>query len=458
MYGTAVQLKIAELFLLFKKRQSETLIIHGHESIHCLWNQIMRILLIGSGGREHALYEQLIKSPIVEEVKVLPGNGGIDPADLLTNLSFDDNFSAIKDYVVSANIDLVVVGPEQPLVDGITDALENHCLVFGPKKAAAQIEGSKSWARDFMARHDIPSAKYQEFTNFDQAVAALDSFGPTFVIKADGLAAGKGVTVTSNKDEAIAALKAALIENSFGNSGNKVLLEEFLPGKEASVFGICDGNRALLFQPARDYKRALDNDLGANTGGMGAVSPVEYIDSKLFAQIQTEIFDKAVAGFAKDGTPYKGLLYAGLMIYDGKARIVEFNCRFGDPETQALLPLLEDDLAPLLLQAASGRLYQDSLRFKAGVGLTVVIAANGYPGPYQKQIDLSRIDDSFNEGVHCFHAGTSRNNDSKLISSGGRIANVTATGATIDEARKKVYSQLSHRSIDGTFYRTDIGL
>ena len=418
----------------------------------------MKILILGSGGREHALYAALRKSKSAEQVLVLPGNGGIPESDRIRHITapYANGFKALQEFVQSEQFDLVVVGPEQPLVDGVADALEKTCAVFGPKKAAAQIEGSKGWARAFMERHGLPSARYAEFSDFDAALAGLDSFGPPYVIKADGLAAGKGVTVTSDREHAVQALKEALVEGVFGSSGAKVLLEEFLPGREASVFAICDGEKALAFQPARDYKRVFDNNEGPNTGGMGAVTPVEYVSETVMQQIQSEVLDRAVQGFKKDGTPYRGLLYAGLMIHEGKARLVEFNCRFGDPETQALLLLLEDDIAQLFFQAATGHLKSSSLRFRNAVGMTVVLAAEGYPGDYKKGIDLAGLEKDFVDGVQCFHAGTERNGT--LRSTGGRIANITGTGVSIEDARNRIYSQLKSRSIAGTFFRSDIGL
>ncbi len=417
----------------------------------------MKILILGSGGREHALYVALKQSASATRVSVLPGNGGIPDSDRIRHIGIqEDDYRPLRELIQTEKFDLVVVGPEQPLVDGVSDALEGLCPVFGPKKAAARIEGSKAWARAFMDRHGLPSARYAEFTDFDRAVEALDSFGPPYVIKVDGLAAGKGVTVTEDREHAVKALRSALVDGEFGASGARVLLEEFLPGSEASVFAICDGERALAFQPARDYKRAFDNNEGPNTGGMGAVTPVDYVTDSVMQQIQSEILDRAIEGFKKDGCPYRGLLYAGLMIHEGRARLVEFNCRFGDPETQALLPLLQDDLAKLFLQAATDRLQQDSLHFSGETGMTVVLAADGYPGNYKKGIDLSPLEEPFVDGVRCIHAGTER--DGGLRSSGGRIANITGTGSSIEDVRNRIYAQLKARSIDGTFFRSDIGL
>jgi len=421
---------------------------------------MMKVLILGSGGREHSLYEKLKESPTTEQVWVLPGNAGIDKEDRIALANpFENDFASLVDFVQSQSIDLVVVGPEQPLVDGVADALSKVCAVFGPTKRAAQIEGSKSWARNFMDRYQIPSTRHTEIDNVDDASQALDQYHPPYVIKADGLAAGKGVTVTQSKDEAVAAIKAALVDHSFGESGRRVVIEEFLPGKEASVFAICDGDKAVLMQPARDYKRAYDNDQGPNTGGMGAITPVDYVDDTIMQQVKFEIIDRAVAGFKAEGSPYRGLLYAGLMIHEGKAKVVEFNCRFGDPETQVLLPLLDEDLALLLFQAATGRIKADHLRFKNGVGLTVVIAAKGYPGSYTKGTDLSPLTQPFDD-VQCIHAGTewSNNENPALKSSGGRIANITATANTVNEARQKIYSQLHARPVDGIFFRSDIGL
>ncbi len=419
----------------------------------------MNVLIIGSGGREHCIYWKILQSPLLEEIYVYPGNGGILEEHIVKENLFLDFFKKLIQFVEDKKIDLVIVGPEQPLVDGIANVLQNHCLVFGPTKEAAIIEGSKSWARDFMNQNKIPSAKYKVFTNSKEAIHFLEEIHPPYVIKADGLAAGKGVTVTSERSLAIQAIQDILDKKIFGQSGSKILIEEFLEGQEASVFAFCDGNQAVLMQPARDYKRAYDQNTGPNTGGMGSVSPVEYINEELMNQIQKEIFDKVMNGFKKLGISYKGLLYAGLMIKDGKAKIVEFNCRFGDPETQVLLPLLQDDLLELCFQSAIGRISKTHLTFKKASSLGVVLAAKGYPQDYKKNINLTEFLNNVPENLYIFHAGTKYDSQSReFYSTGGRILNIVSLGNSIEENRFKIYDFLEKNPIENTFYRKDIGI
>ncbi len=417
----------------------------------------MKTLILGSGGREHALFWKISQSPKLGSLHAFPGNGGFPPDAIVRapGLSLGE-LSTIVDHVKRERYDLVVAGPEQPLVDGITDALEGICPVFGPSKAAAQLEGSKDFAKSFMVRHGIPTARAETFTEVRPALEFMHTMEPPIVIKADGLAAGKGVTVAPNYAEAEKALRDCLEGGVFGDAGRRVLIEEFMDGEEASVFAICDGERAVPFLASQDHKRAHDGDQGPNTGGMGAYLPVPFVDASLMQQVQTEILDRAVAGMKADGHPYRGLLYAGLMVKDGRARTVEFNVRFGDPETQALLRLLHEDLLDLATLSATGSLPDRPLRFHTGAAVIVVLAAGGYPGTYKKDILLKNVD--MGEGdIILFHAGTRRTEDHRILSTGGRILGVTAVAPNLAAARDAAYNRIKNIEADGTFYRQDIG-
>ncbi len=417
----------------------------------------MKVLILGSGGREHALFWKISSSPRAGEIHVFPGNGGF-PAEALVRddkLSLSDPAS-IAEFVKANGYELVVVGPEQPLVDGVADALEGICPVFGPSKAAAQLEGSKNFAKDFMKRHGIPTAGAERFTDAQAALDYLKSKEPPIVVKADGLAAGKGVTVALNRADAEKAVRECLEEGRFGESGASLLIEDFLQGEEASVFALCDGERALPFVAAQDHKRAFDGDEGPNTGGMGAYCPVPHlVTPEVMELIQTEVLDQAMAGMKADGSPYVGLLYAGLMIHDGKPSVVEFNVRFGDPETQALLRILDEDLLDLLDKAARGDLPARPLKFKDQTALVVVLAAEGYPGQYKKNVEINGLD-SLQGDIIPFHAGTKRDGD-RLVSTGGRILGITAMGANPAAAQTSVYRDMEKIDAPGTFYRKDIG-
>ena len=359
--------------------------------------------------------------------------------------------------------DLLVVGPEQPLVDGITDSLKGTCPVFGPSRAAARLEGSKEFSKNFMQKYKIPTARAKSFTELGKALAYIEGLAPPLpiVVKADGLAAGKGVSVALDHKEAREALERSLSQGFFGAAGSKVLIEEYLEGQEISVFALCDGQRALPFLPSQDHKRAYDKDMGPNTGGMGAYAPVPFVNDHLMAQIQTEILDRTMEGMQSEGEPFRGLLYAGLMVKNNKAKVIEFNVRFGDPETQALLPLLDEDLLELLQQAATGRLRPRSLSFRKAFAIVVVLAAKGYPGDHMKNIPLKNVDSS-EEDINLLHAGTSFEGG-QLLSKGGRVLNVAALASSLAEARAKVYGFLEGAvkrqalSLDSLFYRRDIG-
>lgn len=421
----------------------------------------MNVLLIGSGGREHVMYWKILQSPLLEEIYVYPGNGGILEEHRIKREIYGDlflnQFEGLKKFIQEKQIDLVIVGPEQPLVDGIKDVIGDLCLVFGPSHHGAKLEGSKSFARSFMQRYGIPSAKFQTFTSSNKAIEYLSEIDPPYVIKADGLAAGKGVTVTMDKNIAIQSIKDILDNKIFGDTS--LLVEEFLEGKEASIFAFCDGEKAIPMQPARDYKRAYDNNEGPNTGGMGSITPVEYIDSKIFSFVKKEIFDKTMNGLKQLNIKYTGILYAGLMIHNNQAKVVEFNCRFGDPETQALLPILNEDLLLLCYQCAGGNLTKDKIEFASSTSMTVVLAAEGYPKDYKKNIDLTNFLKNIPDDLLVFHAGTEYDPlEKKYYSNGGRILNITATGNSKEDVKNKIYTFLDKNRVINTFYRKDIGV
>lgn len=409
----------------------------------------MKVLLLGSGGRERALYWKLRKSQRVSDLRAFPGNGGFPEDSLIAGLNLSD-LPGLRRHVEQERYDLVVVGPEDPLVNGISDALSSVCPVFGPRAAAARLEGSKAFSKDFMERHGIPTAASRVFEAIGPALEYCEGLEPPIVIKADGLAQGKGVVVAMDRQEAEQALRDRLERDRFGEAGRRVVIEEFLPGEEASVFAICDGVRALPLLASQDHKRAFDGDQGPNTGGMGAYLPVPMMDAAVMQTVQEQVLDRAVAGMQADGHEYRGLLYAGLMIHEGRVRVVEFNVRFGDPETQALLPLLNEDLGELAQTAASGRFAPNrTLNFHPGAALVVVLAADGYPGSYKKGIELKNID-SAESDIIFFHAGT-RREGGRILSTGGRILGLTALGSGLRNARERAYARLEKVVAPGTF-------
>jgi phosphoribosylamine---glycine ligase len=417
----------------------------------------MKVLIVGSGGREHALTWAMKKSPSVERVFIAPGNPGTSA--LGTNLPGirPNDGEAVLQAARDNKIDLTIVGPESPLVEGLADRFRAEGLtVFGPSRAAARLEGSKVFSKEFMARHRIPTAP---FTVFDSATAAhqyVDRNAPPLVLKADGLASGKGVTVAMNREDAHRAIERMMVEKVFGAAGDSILIEEFLAGEEASLFVVSDGQHHVPFVAAQDHKRAYDRDRGPNTGGMGAYAPSALITKPLLAEIRERIIDPALSGLAKEGTPYVGLLYAGLMISPSGPRVVEFNCRFGDPETQALMPLLDSDLFTLLDSASHGRLAEAPLRWKSGSAVTVVLASQGYPGDYQLGYDIDGIEDAEREGAIVFHAGTAIKDD-RLVTNGGRVLNVTVHESTLGAALERVYRAAAQIRFKGMHYRRDIG-
>ena len=418
----------------------------------------MKVLIIGSGGREHALVYKAAQSKNVEQVFVAPGNAGTATELKVQNVNINaDNISALLEFALSEQIGLTIVGPEQPLVLGVVDSFEDAGLtIFGPSKAAAQLEGSKSFSKDFLAKYDIPTAEYKTFEDIDSAVAYIDDKGAPIVVKADGLAAGKGVIVALTKQEAYDAVQDMLADNKFGDAGSRVVIEEFLEGEEASFIVMVDGENVLPFATSQDHKRAYNGDQGPNTGGMGAYSPAPVVSDKIHNRIMQEVIYPTVQGMINEGTPYKGFLYAGLMINNsGEPKVIEFNCRFGDPETQPIMLRLESDLVELCQLACAGKLDTASITFNPKAAIGVVMAAGGYPGSYDKGDIISGLD-SASEIGKIFHAGTMINNGN-IVTSGGRVLCITSLGNTVTEAQQKAYKLLETVSWDNAMYRTDIG-
>jgi len=415
----------------------------------------MKILVIGSGGREHALVWKIRQSPHVSKVYCAPGNGGIAGLAECVALKADD-IPGLLAFALDQGIDLTVVGPEAPLVNGIVDVFERAGRkVFGPSKAAAQLEGSKVFAKDFMARYFVPTARYAVFEHLEAAKAAISGFTLPVVVKADGLAAGKGVVICQTRKEAEVALKAIMADRIFKDAGAKVVIEEFLVGEEASILAVCDGKHYQLLDSSQDHKRIFDNDKGPNTGGMGAYSPAPVITPELWKVITEKVIDPVVRGMGQDGTPFKGVLYAGIMVTKDGPQVLEFNVRFGDPETQAVLPRLKSDIVELMLAAIEGHLQNLKLEWDQRVCVSVVMAAGGYPGEY-KTGKVIRGLDQVPAGAIVFHAGTKKEND-QIVTSGGRVLGVTALGNGIAEAIKNVYQAVEKITFEGCQFRRDIG-
>jgi phosphoribosylamine--glycine ligase len=416
----------------------------------------MKILVIGSGGREHALAWKLAQSPRMQKVYVAPGNGGTALDADLENVS-TTGVSDLVEFVRSEKIHLTVVGPEAPLAEGVVDAFRAAGLkIFGPARAAAQLESSKDFAKAFMVRHNIPTAKYQTFTDVAAAHAYVDAEGAPIVIKADGLAAGKGVVVAQTLSEAHAAIDDMLSGNKLGSAGARVVIEECLVGEEASFIVMVDGEHVLPLASSQDHKRLLDGDAGPNTGGMGAYSPAPVVTPEVHAKIMREVILPTVAGMAKDGLPYTGFLYAGVMISGtGAIKVLEFNCRMGDPETQPIMMRLKSDLVTLLERAVEGRLDQVEAEWDRRTALAVVLAAANYPESPRKGDAIEGLPKN-TEDLHVFHAGTQLV-DGKVVTSGGRVLAVTALGDSVKMAQKRAYEAVSQIRFDGMQYRRDIG-
>jgi phosphoribosylamine---glycine ligase len=415
----------------------------------------MNILVIGSGGREHTLCWKIRQSPKTDELYCMPGNGGTEGCAVNCDVDILDN-SAVKDFCKEKKIDLVVVGPEVPLSRGITDVLEAEGInVCGPSYAASRLESSKIFAKELMGRYNVPTAGFRIFKSSEKAEAYIRGIGAPVVIKADGLAAGKGVIIAQTIPEAIKAAKEILEDKVFGSAGNSIIVEECLEGEEASVLVMSDGKNIIPLASSQDHKRIYDGDKGPNTGGMGAYSPAPVVDEKLFDEISKTVIRPIVDGLAEEGTPYKGVLYAGIMITDSGIKVLEFNVRFGDPETQAILPRLKTDLVDLLMATARGDLEGMQLKWDDRDCIAVVLAAGGYPGEYKKGQKITGIDDAQKEGAIVFHAGT-KVQDGEFVTSGGRVLSVVGMGNDIKEAIKNTYAGVAKIHFEGMIYRRDI--
>ena len=416
----------------------------------------MNVLLIGSGGREHALALALSKSPQLDKLFAAPGNPGIAKLAECVNVDVA-NHAAVIDFCRLMKIEFVVVGPEAPLVAGLVDDLAVAGIpAFGPTKAAAQLEGSKGFTKDLARDFNIPTAAYGRFTTKAAALAYLDKHPAPIVVKADGLAAGKGVIVAMSDKEARDAVEM-IFGGAFGEAGAELVIEEFMEGEEASFFALCDGERALSFASAQDHKRVGEGDTGPNTGGMGAYSPAPIMTPEMSARVMREIIEPTLVGMKARGAPYKGVLFAGLMLTKDGPKLIEFNARFGDPETQVMLPRLQEDLLPLLMQCAKGNLRSDAVKLSASTAMTIVYAAKGYPENPQKGSVIRNVEKAeAMDHVIVFHAGTKREGD-KLIANGGRVLNITGMGSTVREARDRAYAGLDLIEWPEGFCRRDIG-
>ncbi|KAI4686357.1 uncharacterized protein J4E84_005634 [Alternaria hordeiaustralica] len=423
-------------------------------------SESLRVLLVGNGGREHAIAWKLLQSPSIEHIYVCPGNGGTATlSDKVTNVTTvkDSDFAGLVTFSKEKNINLLIPGPEAPLVAGIVDYFRDNGLssikAFGPSAAAARMEGSKTFSKDFMKRHNIPTAAYENFSKYDDAKAYLDSISHNVVIKASGLAAGKGVIIPQTKGEAHAALKDIMLTREFGTAGDEVVIEEFLEGDELSILTFSDGRTIKSLPPAQDHKRIYDNDQGPNTGGMGTYAPTLIAPKDVLSQVDKEILQPTVDGMRAEGFEFKGVLFTGLMMTKNGAKVLEYNVRFGDPETQSLLALMEGDLAEVMAACAEGRLEGVDVKVSGRSAATVVVAAGGYPGGYEKGT-VMRLD-AVPEDVVLFHAGTSFA-DNTLKTAGGRVIASTATAPTLEEAVAKAYKGVECIHFEGMQYRKDI--
>lgn len=420
----------------------------------------MKVLVVGNGGREHALAWKLLQSKQIEQVVCVPGNGGTASMERCQNLPLAvDNFEGMSQYALLNGITLVVVGPEVPLAKGITDYLQSQGLmVFGPTRAGAQIEASKAWAKALMQEAGIPTAKAAVFTEALAAKSYVKAQGAPIVVKADGLAAGKGVIVAETIEQAEMAIDT-IFQGQFGSAGNFVVIEEYLVGQEVSVLALTDGLTIRPLLPAQDHKRIGEGDTGENTGGMGAYAPAPIATPDLMARIQTEVLEKAIASLKAKGIDYRGVLYAGLMIApDGDFQVLEFNCRFGDPETQVILPLLSTPLEELILACVQQRLGElPPIAWHQGASATVVAASGGYPGEYEKGKVITGIQQAEAAGATVFHAGTKLNQQQEVVTDGGRVLNVTGIGENFEQAIAQAYAGIKAIQFEGIYYRRDIG-
>jgi len=420
----------------------------------------MKVLIVGSGGREHALAWKASRSDLTSEIYVAPGNGGTALERDITNVEISaEDIDGLASFALKNKIDLTIVGPEVPLVLGITDEFKKKGLrCFGPSKDAARLEGSKDFMKDFLSRNNIPTALYKSFTDINLAKDYVKNHSIPVVIKADGLAAGKGVIIANSTEEAVEAIEQCMEDKEFGEAGSKVVIEEFLEGEEASFIVLTDGNVILPLASSQDHKARDDGDKGPNTGGMGAYSPAPVVTANLHKKIMDEVIIPTIEGLNKEGMNYCGFLYAGLMIdKDKNIKVLEFNCRFGDPETQPILLRMKSDLINLCFEAAEGKLVESEIIWDERVSLGVVMAAGGYPNNYDKGFEISGLLEDETEDLKIFHAGTSLNKEDKVVTNGGRVLCVTALGSNTKEAKEKAYQRVKSIKWEKAYFRRDIG-
>ena len=416
----------------------------------------MKILVVGSGGREHALVWKIAQSPLVNKIYCAPGNPGI--AELAENVNITaSDLDGLLQFAKNENIDLTVVGPEDPLVDGIVDKFESEGLkIFGPTKAAAQLEGSKAFSKKLMQKYKIPTAAYQSFSsNIDALIYSKFIENFPIVLKASGLAAGKGVLICKNLQEVAAGINLIMKDKAFGDAGDEMIIEEFLKGEEVSIFALVDGENYKLLSPSQDHKRVFDNDEGKNTGGMGAYAPAPIATKDLMKKVEESIIKPTIDAMIKEGYPYKGLLYFGLVVAEDGPKVLEFNCRFGDPETEVVLPMLESDLIPLMLATINGTIKDENIEIKDGYAVDVVLASGGYPDAYEKGKPITELN-TLDSDITVFHAGTKMDGNN-LVTNGGRVLNVVGLGKDFKSTRQKVYNAVKQIKFDNMHYRKDIG-
>ena len=416
----------------------------------------MKILIIGSGGREHAIAWKISNESNVKEIYCAPGNAGISDVAKCLNINETDTDSLVK-FAKENKIDLTIVGPEVPLVNGIVDEFEKENLrIFGPNKKCSQLEGSKAFCKDFMIRHNIPTAKYKEYTDLEKAISEIDSFGYPVVIKADGLAAGKGVVISENKEDAISTLKDMMEDKKFGNAGDKIVVEEFLKGIETSILAFVDNDTIVPMVSAKDHKKVFNKEMGPNTGGMGTFSPSEIYTNELSEEIMVNVLQKTLDGFKKDNLNYKGILFVGLMITNEGAKVLEYNVRFGDPETQSVLFRLESNLSEIMDSIIDNNLKNIDIKYSEEEAVCVMLTSGGYPESYEKGKIITGLD-KLDDDIVVFHSGT-KLVDGNLVTNGGRVIGITTKAKTVKNAAEKVYENIKRINFEGMHYRTDIGI
>lgn len=414
----------------------------------------MKILVVGGGGREHAICWKLSNESNVEKIYCAPGNAGISNVAQCVNIE-DYDIEALLQFAKENKIDLTIVGPEVPLVAGIVDEFEKENLkVFGPNKNCARLEGSKAFSKDFMIRHNLPTAKYKEYTDLNKAIAEIDEFGYPVVIKADGLAAGKGVVIPENREEAVSTLKEMMADHKFGHAGDKIVIEEFLTGVETSILAFVDNNSIVPMVSAKDHKKVFEGETGLNTGGMGTFSPSEIYTDELAKEIQEKILDKTLEGFKKDNLDYKGILFVGLMITEEGPKVLEYNVRFGDPETQSVLFRLNTDLNKIMTAIIDNNLKNIEISYSKEQAICVMLTSGGYPEAYEKGKVITGLE-NLDSDIVVFHSGTKFDKEN-IVTNGGRVIGITAKGSSLKEASDKVYENIKKINFEGMHYRKDI--